>query len=191
MWTIIWTILTDVWHLFFPATCTMCHNTLVGQEKHICTYCLLNLPRTNLHLQPENRIEKNYWGKFPVSKASAYLYYSKGNSVNNLLYELKYYGNEQLGVHLGQIMATDLLASGFFNGVDILMPIPLHIKKLKKRGYNQSECLAKGVSAITHVPIDTTHVERIVNTDTQTHKLRSDRWQNVQGIFLCTQPDLC
>lgn len=189
MWMKAWTILTDVWHLFFPATCAMCHDTLLGQENYICTHCLLNLPRTNLHLHPENRIEKNYWGKFPICKASAYLYYSKGNSVNNLLYELKYYGKQQLGVYLGQIMATDLLSSGFFDGVDVLIPIPLHPKKQKKRGYNQSECLAKGVSAITHIPIDNIHVERIVNTNTQTHKLRSDRWLNVQGIFNCSQPN--
>ena len=147
------TILTDLWQLFFPRCCILCGERLQKGEEHVCFRCLVTLPRTHLHLQRGNEIEKSLWGKLPVERASAFLFYAKGGDVRKLLFELKYYGNSDLGHFLGRWMATELLPSGFFNEIDCIVPVPLHTRKQKKRGYNQSEVLAEGIASVTNIPV--------------------------------------
>lgn len=141
-----------------------------------------------MHLQKDNEMEKNFWGRFPLERAAAFLYYSKGGDVRKLLYELKYYGNRQVGFVLGQCMATEMKASGFFEGIDALVPIPLHPQKLQKRGYNQSKVLAEGIASVVEIPIVPDWLIRNQYTDTQTHKSQYERWMNVNEVFVCNEP---
>ncbi len=179
---------SDIWELFFPRYCAVCGERLPRSEKGLCFKCLSKLPRTSLHLQKDNEMEKNFWGRFPLERAAAFLYYSKGGDVRKLLYELKYYGNHQLGFILGQCMATEMQVSGFFDGIDALVPIPLHPQKLRKRGYNQSEMLAGGIASVVGAPVVTDWLQRDQYTDTQTHKSQYERWMNVNEVFVCNDP---
>lgn len=180
-----WKILSDIWKLFFPPCCVLCGRRLVGSEEHLCLRCLVRLPRTRLHLRKDNAVEKNFWGKFPVKRATAYFRYAKGNDVSRLVYELKYYGNWRLGIFLGKCVANELLPDDFFCGIDYIVPVPLHKKKEKERGYNQSEILAQGISSVTGIPVFKGLIVRKQYTDTQTHKGGYERWMNVEGVFEC------
>lgn len=184
------TFLTDLWELFFPRCCILCGSRLCHGENILCTRCLAELPRTGLHLRADNSVERNFWGKFAVERAASFLYYTKGGDVRRLLYELKYYGNKEAGEVMGRIMAAELLSSCFFEGVDWIIPVPLHPRKERRRGYNQSDCLARGISAVTGIPVSAEMLVRSRYTETQTRKGQYERWENVQNIFLCPSPRL-
>ena len=171
----------DIWELFFPRYCVVCGKRLLQGEDHLCFRCLSGLPRTKLHLHPDNEMEKNLWGKMPLVRAASLLYYAKGNETQKVLYELKYYGNAKLGLFLGKWMAAELGA--FFEGVDCIVPVPLHEKKKRKRGYNQSEQLAIGVSDIIHLPIVNKALRRKHFVKSQTRLSRHERQENVEDIF--------
>jgi ComF family protein len=141
-----------------------------------------------MHGKKDNEMEKSFWGRFPVERANAFLYYAKGGDVRKLLYELKYYGNWKIGVFMGKCMATELSSSSFFEGIDAIVPIPLHPEKICKRGYNQSEMLAKGISMVTGIPMWKDMLVRSQFTETQTHKSQYERWMNVNGVFVCKRP---
>ena len=182
-------IWTDLWKLFFPQCCLVCGKTLLEGEEYLCFHCLSNMPRTHLYLHKDNEMEKELWGKFPIERASAYLYYSKGGDVKKLLTDLKYRGNADLGCFLGRCMTREMLSSGFFQGVDGIIPVPLHPRKQKIRGYNQSIMLANGVSSVTNIPVWNDLLVRTQYTQTQTRKGSYERWLNVKDMFECTSPD--
>ena len=173
----------DLYEFLFPRYCAICGERLLVGEDYLCLDCLRKLPRTRLHEREDNVIEKNLWGRFPVERASSFLYYSKGGGVQKLLYELKYYHNAGIGVFLGRCMASELLSSSFFEGIDYIIPVPLHAKRFKERGYNQSAMLAKGISEVTGIPVMEGWLVRTQATQTQTHKTRFDRWENVKEVF--------
>ena len=182
-------IWTDLWKLFFPQCCLVYGKTLLEGEEYLCFHCLSNAPRTHLHLQKDNAMEKELWGKFPLERASAYLYYSKGGDVKKILSDLKYHGNADLGCFLGRCMTREILSSGFFRGVDGIIPVPLHPRKQKIRGYNQSLMLANGISSITNIPVWDDLLVRTQYTQSQTRKGSYERWLNVKDIFECTSPE--
>ena len=181
----------DLWELFFPRYCVVCGRRLLKAEEHLCVRCMTRLPRTRLHLQADNKMEKDLWGKMSLGRASAFLHYTQGDDSRKILYELKYYGNSRLGIFLGRLMANELRASGFFQGIDCIVPVPLHEKKERQRGYNQSEMLAEGISAITGIPICRDWLVRIRYSDTQTRKGNYERWMNVKDVFECKAGDVC
>ena len=182
-------IWTDLWKLFFPQCCLICGKTLLEGEEYLCFQCLSNIPRTHLYLRKDNEMEKELWGKFPIERASAYLYYSKGGDVKKLLTDLKYRGNADLGSFLGRCMTREMLSSGFFQGVDGIIPVPLHPRKQKIRGYNQSIMLANGISSVTNIPVWNDLLVRTQYTQTQTRKGSYERWLNVKDMFECTSSE--
>ena len=103
--------------------------------------------------------------------------------MRELLFQLKYYGNQKIGVFLGRCMAKDLVSKGFFHGIEGIIPVPLHSKKLKSRGYNQSELLAEGISSVVRIPLLKDVLRRKQYTETQTHKSNYERWNNVLDVF--------
>lgn len=180
----------DLWHLFFPKECLLCGGRLPKGVRGLCSECLAGLPRTLLHQQKDNLVERNFFGKFPVERATSFLYYAKGGDVSRLLYELKYYGNQEIGRVMGRIMAAELMDSHFFDGIDLIVPVPLHKRKERRRGYNQSRCLAEGISAVTGVPLRADVVIRSRFTDTQTRKGAYERWENVRELFVCVSSEV-
>jgi ComF family protein len=148
----------------------------------------MDMPRTNFHRQQGYLTERFFEGSFSFVRATSFFFYDRGSRFSEILYQLKYKGNKELGEVMGSCMACELLSSGFFEGIDMLVPIPLHPEKLKRRGYNQSERIAAGICRVTGIPVITSHSERIKSTDTQTHKSAIERRENVKGIFLLQNP---
>lgn len=175
--------------LFFPRCCVVCGKPLAKGEDCICTLCNMELPRTNYHLRKDNPVEKNFWGKIPLERGTSFFFYRKGSNFRHVLHQLKYGGKKELGAIMGRYMAAELMSANFFEGIDVLVPIPLHKKKQQLRGYNQSEWIAKGISAVTGLPIETNSIVRRKNTETQTHKSILERWDNVDGIFELRRTD--
>ena len=131
----------------------------------------------------ENPIEKRFWGKVPVYNATSYFFFQKGSSFQKLLHILKYKGNKEIGELMGKYAAIDLLDSPDFTSIDLIIPVPLHPKKYKIRGYNQSEWIGKGISTILDKPQDISILVRIRENATQTKKSVYERFENTEGIF--------
>jgi ComF family protein len=179
-------ILNDLLNLLFPITCAACGNVLMKNERVICLTCNYYLPRTNFHLEPDNPVAVIFWGRVRIENATAFYYFNKASRYRHLIHELKYRGRKDIGLELGRIFGYEMMVSPGFRLIDLVLPVPLHKKKLIKRGFNQSECIARGISEAMNKPLDTLSVIRTVYSDTQTRKTRYDRWLNVEGIFKVT-----
>lgn len=179
----------DFFNLIFPKLCAACGNTLLKQEHIICTSCQFNLPKTNFHLHQDNDICRVFWGRIQIEMAAAFYKFSKKSKVQHLLHQLKYKGNKEVGELVGELYGYELKKAPLFEGIDVIIPVPLHPKKKKIRGYNQSEWIAKGLSKTMDIELDTTSVYRKVHTQTQTKKARYDRWENVDSIFGINHPE--
>ena len=175
------------WSLLFPRCCVVCGSPLSRGEECLCTCCNINLPRTGFHLRKDNRVECLFWGRIPgLKRASSFLFYRKGSDFRRILHLLKYGGYKELGEVMGRYMSAELSSGEFFDGVDMIIPVPLHRKKQKLRGYNQSEWIARGIASVTGIPLCAECMIREKNTETQTRKSTFERWENVEGIFrLC------
>lgn len=184
-------LISDLLSIIYPDLCLICGENLMKNETQICTSCLTQIPRTNYHLLIDNPIEKRFWGKTPIFRATAFFHFQKGSPFQKLLHELKYHDNKQIGEIMGKYAAADLSDHPDFKSIDIIIPIPLHPKKLKKRGYNQSECICNGLAQILNKPVDTKTLQRTVENTTQTKKTVFERFTNTDGIFeLCDNHSL-
>ena len=123
------------WSLLFPRCCVVCGAPLSKEEECLCIRCNMNLPRTGFHLRKDNPVECLFWGRIPVlERASSFLFYRKGSDFRRILHLLKYSGYKELGEVMGRYMAAELISCGFFDHVDVIVPVPLHKKKQKMRG---------------------------------------------------------
>lgn len=180
-------ILGDIRDFFFPRTCVCCGKLLSSQEEGLCISCMASLPRTGILNMPGNEMERHFWGIYPIGRATALYYYAKGGHVSNILHGMKYHGRRKLCRQMGRVMGVELLNSGFYDGIDFVIPVPLHKNRMRERGYNQAELLARGISDITSIPVLTDALTRTHNNATQTHKSAFERWENAQGLFEVTE----
>ncbi len=180
-------ILTDFISLFFPRYCLACSESLVKGEDILCTSCLLELPKTNYHLQEGNPIEEKLFGRIPIKHAWAFLKFRKRGTVQHLLHQLKYNNHPEIGIALGKVFGRVLSDSGFDQSFDLIVPVPLHKSRLLKRGYNQSSKFAEGLSSSLKIPWDESITIRKGKTATQTKKSRMQRWENVKDVFTVSQ----
>lgn len=183
------TYLADFVTLLFPQLCPACGESLMAGERIICTDCRFNLPFTNFHLQPDNIVAKQFWGKVNLEAAYALYYFAKGGKVQNLMHHFKYRGMQQIGVLLGNIAGSQLTKNEVFKTVDIIIPVPLHKKRFKQRGYNQSACFADGLAQKLTAVVDESSLIRAKATETQTHKSRFSRFENMQEVFAVIDPE--
>ena len=183
------TIFHNFLDLFFPNLCVVCKQRLSEGEQHICTDCLLLIPKTNFHLQPDNRLEQFFAGRFPFQHIAAFAYFVKGGSIQHIIHELKYNRNPHIGRFIGELCGENIKNSDFISSIDMLVPVPLHPKRQKERGYNQSLEICKGISHITGIPINSDTLLRKVNNPSQTKNARFDRWKNVEDIFHVVTPE--
>ena len=175
-------------HFFYPHNCIGCGSDVIENENFLCLECINDLPHTNYAIHGNNPVEKIFWGRIAVVSAMSEFYFSKASIVQNLVHELKYKGNKKAGHYFGNLMGKSLLNSNRFN-IDVIIPLPLFVKKEKMRGYNQSEILCNGVSEIIKKPVIKKNVIRKVFTETQTKKHRVERWKNVEKTFLVLNPE--
>jgi ComF family protein len=180
-------IISDFLNLLFPRICACCDEVLLRNEPFICTQCLYELPRTNFQYDPQNEVAQMFWGRVYVENAMSFLYFHKGGLAQKLLHKLKYKGQQEIGYELGKMIGRDLLLSHFCD-TEIVVPVPLHKHKLRKRGYNQSGCIAMGIAEIMGKQLDTTTLFKTMPNPTQTRKHRYDRWTNVEGIYALREP---
>lgn len=179
------TPLHDFLSLFFPELCAACGTNLFHNENVICTNCIYNLPLTNFHSDPLNKLARQLWGRFHFEQASAYVYFRKGGRVQNIMHQLKYNKRPEAGFRMGQLYAQTLMNSASWTMPDLIIPVPLHPKKLKKREYNQSEYIARGMASVLLIPVISDNLVRIENTETQTKKSRFERYENLANGFEC------
>lgn len=179
------------WHrllnLISPDACVVCGARLGIEEEVLCAACNLHLPRTYFSSQAmDNLMARRFWGRIPIERAAALFYYEAGSEVSRVIHQLKYNNRPEIGVSMGHMAAEEFALSGFFDGIDLIIPIPLTRKRKRQRGYNQSEEIARGVSEVTGLRIETKAVERVSFAGSQTHKGLRERMENVEGAFQTT-----
>ncbi|GAB3825137.1 ComF family protein [Pontibacter rugosus] len=182
----------DLLNLLFPQSCYACNGALARGEEFICTDCSVKLPYTNFHEQAsadQNPLQRRFWGRVQVQYAFSYLHFMPKGRVQRLLHRLKYKGAEELGEYLGQRYGSLLSDHQYNQQFDVIVPVPLHKSKLRRRGYNQAACFAKGLSQTLKIGYHEYTLSRSVDTATQTRKSRFDRWQNVEQVFQVAKPE--
>ncbi|SMC79655.1 comF family protein [Pedobacter nyackensis] len=176
-------LLGDLFGLLFPDLCCGCGNYLYQAERQLCTVCLHQLPYTDHHLHAANKAARQLWGRLPCNAVLSLLYFKKGSRTQSIIHHLKYKGRKDLGVKLGNMIAQKLLMSAAYEGIDLIIPVPLHLSRERRRGYNQSLCIAEGIAAVLKVPVNTNSLIRKKITASQTKKSRYNRFENMQQVF--------
>ena len=177
------TWIDSILNLFYPRVCAACGEALLKNEETVCLKCRYLLPRTDYELNPDNPVAQTFYGRVRFHAVTSCFFFAKTGKVQHLIHELKYKGNKEAGVFLGEQLGESIKDAPLFQGVDYLIPVPLHPKREKKRGYNQSLMIAKGINEVTGIPIGDKYLVRAVNTATQTKKSAEERFQNVKDIF--------
>ncbi len=170
--------------LLFPRICVLCGNQLFKSESLLCRYCLQHLPRTHFEAYRHNKVEQIFWGRVKLEYGFSIYYFRKREQVQQLMHEIKYRNNRELAFIIGQEMGRILKDAKLTDDINYLIPVPLHEKKLRIRGYNQSELICNGLSDATGIPLATQILQRANFTSTQTNKARYDRWENVENSFV-------
>jgi ComF family protein len=176
-------ILEDFIALFYPRCCFACCEPLMKGEELLCSGCLVQLPKTSYHRWAENPVMSRLAGRLPLRSAFAFLKFMKGGVVQRLLHELKYNNRPEIGVRIGNLYAHELVDAGYQDSFDLIVPVPLHSSRLRKRGYNQSAKFAEGLAEVLRVPWEESIAVRRQSTSTQTRKGRAARWDNVSSAF--------
>ena len=158
-------------------------------EEVLCVRCQSDLPRVRTVSFEENDIARIFWGLVPIEKGISFFHYTPHSPYSRILFELKYHNHPEVGKTMGRIMAEELKATSFFDGIDLIVPIPLSRKKERQRGYNQSDWIAWGISEATGIPTDTTSVVRTKSNPSQTTLDHRQRRENVRDIFAVRHPE--
>lgn len=183
--------LDELLDLFFPRLCPVCHRAMNRDEREICIGCLHRLPRTHYHLDPLSPMAQLFLGKTPIERCAAFFHYTTPGDARDLIHHIKYHGGKRCGLVLGELFARELLPSRFFDGIDTLVPVPLHPAKLRQRGYNQSEWIARGVARATGIDLSPHWLSHTRHTRSQTRKGVYDRWLDTHSAYDAhSAPDL-
>lgn len=182
-WKTISSHFSDLLYLAYPDICLICGTSLINGEPIICYDCLYKLPLTAFQSFAENPAAERFLGKIKFNYATAAFHYQKGSVMQLLLEALKYKGERKVGDFLGSYSGQKLIAKGFFDNIDLIVPVPLHQKKLKSRGFNQSEVIARGLSKTCNIEVDCKSLLRKNDNKTQTTRNIYERWNNVSTIF--------
>lgn len=173
----------EILDFFFPRYCMVCGARLSCGEQGVCSSCLIEMPLLHYSSFEDNPMARRFWGILPIEKAMALFHYQPDSRFSNILMEMKYRHNIGACRLMGRMMARRLTDQGFFEGIDVIVPIPLAKDRQKSRGYNQSEEMAKGVSEITGLPVRIDIVRRVISNVSQTKFGKRERQENVQHIF--------
>jgi len=172
----------DLFGIFFPSYCPVCGFPLHTMRQVMCLKCESGMPYTRYEKDLSNPVARIFWGRVLLEGATALVRFEKGSRYQPLLHHLKYNGRREIGIFLGRKLGSVLNGTPFAEA-DYLIPVPLHPSREKERGYNQSELIVRGVSAITGIPLSDRLLVRIQKTGSQTSKSRIARWKNVENVF--------
>ena len=180
--------LGSILEFIFPRQCHICGVTLGDTERYICATCLSRMPRTLFHRQPDNAMEQRFMGQFPYRQATGHFFYSRGSELAVLMHDLKYHRFPGLARYLGEVVATELLPTGFLSDIDVVVPVPMHPLKQARRGYNQTIEIARGISRVTSIEV-AQNLRAVKSHRTQTSMTLEQRLKNTQGVFGVRRPD--
>lgn len=173
-------LLSNILDLLLPRYCPVCGNRLLGQEDVLCADCLLHMPYTSTWQQPyDNEMAKMFWHQVPVERCCALFYYQRHAPVSNLIYKIKYGYRPDLARSMGRLLGQEGVLADFFDGIEAIVPVPLSKSRQHQRGYNQSMEIARGLQEVMRLPILTDALRRTTFTESQTHK---DRWQRRENV---------
>ena len=181
-------IIRDFLSLVYPRNCAGCGKSLARGEELLCTICKYEMPQTGYEKNSQNAFARKFYGRIRIEFAISYLHFHKSGITQQILHNLKYRNQPEVGEKFGEWFAISLMESGHSGTWDMVLPIPLYISKEKKRGYNQSNFLAAGLGRTLGVPYSFNTLRRKENSETQTRKSREERWKNVDGIFEVLKP---
>ena len=177
-----------VFSLFVPRLCVVCGAKLIDGEKYMCLGCMAEMPQTNIHRTRPNRIHELLMPvRKPVDKAASLFYYNRNDPYSNLIREAKYYGRPDIYTHLARGFASVLKADGFFDGMDVILPVPVHFTRRIMRGYNQTEYLARGLAEVSGLPVGDNLVAVRPHTS-QTRRKGEQRRMNVARCYGVSRP---
>lgn len=171
-------------NLISPKQCVVCGCRLSVTEDVICSVCNCHLPRTHFSKQPyDNIMAKSFWGRIRIERATAFFFYEHHSEVSHIIHSMKYFDHPETGELMGRMLAEEAGHDGFFESVDIIVPIPLAKSRQRTRGFNQSEEIARGISEITHIPVCKNAVKRKTFRKSQTEMNRWQRLKNTEDAF--------
>jgi len=179
-------MLRGLLNLLYPNLCASCQEVLLKNENVICFNCMVDLPRSLHYQDMENPIAKLFWGKIKLEMALSAFTFGKKGKVQRLMHELKYKGNTMVGELMGIELGKEIDKAEIADKVDVVVPVPLHKKKMKQRGYNQSEFIAIGVAKVLECEMDPDLLQRMEHSESQTKKSKYERWENVGEAFTLT-----
>ncbi|WP_010227510.1 ComF family protein [Gillisia marina] len=179
----------DLINLFYPNICQICDTELHKNQNIICTNCVNELPVTNFHLDNENPVKKVFYGRLPIHNATSLLIFKKKGSVQKLIHRLKYRGHREIGTYLGAWLGAELAFTDSYKDIDLVIPVPLHKKKLRSRGFNQVEEFGKEIAKAMNIQyVDDVLLKKSFSS-TQTLKTRIARWGNIEESFVLVNPE--
>ncbi len=176
-------MLTALINLFFPKICHACDKILIDNESDICVGCRHELPLTNYHFDRPEIVKKIFYGRVHLEAATALFYFHKSGIVQQLLHNLKYKGKEEIGRVFGNWLGAELLETSYFKSIDVVIPVPIHSKKLKQRGYNQVALFAQQIAKVLNASYVDGVLLKSINTQTQVFQSREARFQSVAHSF--------
>lgn len=181
-------MLSEFLSLFYPGLCAACKSPMVRNEKIICAPCMMDLPYTNFHRYRDNPVAKIFWGRTRIEFATALCFFQKAGRVQQLLHELKYKGNQEVGLVLGRELGKQILETSDMEKIDLILPVPLHPRKERLRGYNQAKPIADGIAEVINSRVQPDAARRLHFNQTQTNRNRYNRFENVSEIFKVSEP---
>ena len=176
-------MLQNLVNLFFPKVCLACTNALADNEVSICTNCRHDLPVTNFHFDKSDEVKKVLYGRVKIENGTSLLRFQKKGIVQHLIHNLKYKGHQEIGEFLGGWLGEELKTVDEYKGVDIVIPVPLHKRKLRKRGFNQVEKFAEEIAFSLNAKYSNSVLIKIYDTKSQVNKNRLARWTDSKEIF--------
>ena len=176
-------------NLFFPKICYACESILSDNETEICVECRHELPLTNYHFDRPETVKKIFYGRVELEAATALFYFHKSGRIQQLLHKLKYKGKERIGHVFGNWLGAELLESPYFESIDVVIPVPIHLKKLKQRGYNQVALFAQQIARVLNASYQDNVLLKSTNTKTQVFQSREARFQSVAHSFYVQNMD--
>ena len=181
----------DLLMLFFPSNCLICGKRLPVPRAILCLECERGMPRTAYGDRIDNPVSQIFWGRVPVESGTSLFRFEKGSSYQALLHDLKYRGNKKAGQYLGRLLGQAIKKTAFSH-CDMMIPVPLHQKRERARGYNQSEVIAQGASEITGIPVVSDLIKRTEHSRSQTRMNRHERFENMANAFCLSNrcPDM-
>jgi ComF family protein len=183
-------LLQSLSQMLFPNLCVCCDGYLTHQEGSVCDLCFHGLPKFENFMDADNAVAKKFWGRLKLECATSFLQFKTDGDVRKILHQIKYKGNMDLGVEMGEALGKFVLKVPELVKADAILPIPLHPKRQIERGYNQSDLLSRGMADIMGKTVHYNALVRKKHNSTQTKKKRYERFINSKEIFRVELPQL-